>query len=299
MIVRSFVRPLVRFCALLLCLGITSLPGFATGPTFSAIYVFGDSYCDVGNIYAASHGLLPLSPPYYAGRFSNGPIWLDHVASAMGLPLLPSLVGGTDYAFGGALVTSSVVTAAGTIPSVPQQVETYLAQHGGKADPNALYVLEGGGNDILNATGAVSAGALGTQIAREIAQSEYFLRLAGATKFLIPNLLDVSLLPAEVANKSFASAASKAVNSNLNTYLAIDQELQTVKIYRIDIFRLFSAVSADATHFGFTNITTPCLNTATYQMCADPDHTLFWDAAHPTSFGHSFFAVSVEAAFAQ
>jgi hypothetical protein len=31
-------------------------------------------------------------------------------------------------------------------------VELYLSQHGGKADPNALYILEGGGNDILDTT---------------------------------------------------------------------------------------------------------------------------------------------------
>ncbi len=292
-------RLLTRLCALFLCVGLASLPLLAAGPIFSAIYVFGDSYCDVGNIYTSTRGAIPASPPYYAGHFSNGPIWVEHVAGAMGLPMLPSVLGGTDYAFGGAEVTAPVVTALGTIPSVPQQVEMYLAQHGGKADPKALYVLEGGGNDILNATGTISAGALGTQIAREIAQSEYFLRLAGATKFLIPNLVDVSLLPAAAANKSFASKASKAVNSNLDVYLAIDQQLQAVTIYRLDLFRLFSAVAADATHFGFSNITTPCLNTATGQICADPDHTLFWDAEHPTVFGHSFLAVTAEAALLQ
>ncbi len=288
----------LRLGAALLCLLYASLPAAAAGPTFSAIYVFGDSYCDVGNIYTLSHGLVPASPPYYKGHFSNGPVWIEHVANAMGLPMLPATQGGTNYAFGGALVTAAVPTPAGPIPSVTQQVELYLAQHGGKADPKALYVLEGGGNDILNATG-VSPVALGTKIAQEIAQEEYFLRLAGATKFLIPNLFDVGMLPAAAANKSFATKASKAFNSNLNTFLAIDQELQNVTIYRLDIFRLFSAITADPTHFGFTNITTPCLNSSTYQVCADPDHTLFWDAEHPTVFGHSFFAVTVEAVLAQ
>ena len=287
----------LRLCAVLLCLASTLPSAVAAGPTFSAIYVFGDSYCDVGNIYALTHGVFPPSPPYYKGHFSNGPIWLEHVANAMGLPMLPAAVGGTNYAVGGALVTAPVVTAAGTIPSVPQQVELYLAQHGGKADPKALYVLEGGGNDILDATGG-SPAALGTKIAQEIAQEEYFLRLAGATKFLIPNLFDVGILPAAAANRSFATKASKAVNSNLDTFLGIDQELQNVTIYRLDIFRLFSAITADPTHFGFTNITTPCLS-ATYQVCADPDHTLFWDTVHPTVFGHSFFAVTVEAVLAR
>jgi phospholipase/lecithinase/hemolysin len=104
------------------------------GPTFDAVYVFGDSYCDVGNIYTATKGTTP-PPPYYSCRFSNGPIWIEHLASAWGLPMQPSLKGGTDYAFGGAMVTQSVSTPLGTIFSVPAQAELYLSEHGGHADP--------------------------------------------------------------------------------------------------------------------------------------------------------------------
>ncbi len=292
-------RPL-RLC--ILAIFATVLPAcvHAALPKFSAIYVFGDSYCDVGNIYSLSGGTVPLSPPYYNGRFSNGPLWVEHIAGSMGLPMLPAAKGGTDYAFGGARVTADVPEPPfGSIPSVPSQVLLYLGQHGGKADPNALYVLEGGGNDILNAIGGVSAENLGMQIARGLAESENLLRAAGATKFLIPDLLDVSILPAAQANPSFAHKASVAVNTNLNLLLATDQEFAPAKVYRLDLFQLFAAIVADATHFGFTNITTPCLNSLTGQVCADPDHTLFWDVEHPTVFGHSFFAVTVETVLSQ
>src|SRR5580698_8826324 len=113
----------------------------ATTPTYDAIYVFGDSYCDVGNIFIATQGAEP-PVPYYNGRFSNGPIWIEHVAGGLGLPMTPYLAGGTDYAFGGAFATAPQPIPGGTIPSVPQQVELYLSLHGGKADPNALYVIE-------------------------------------------------------------------------------------------------------------------------------------------------------------
>ena len=234
-------------------------------------------------------------PPYYQGRFSNGPIWVEHVASALGLPMLPSLAGGTDYAVGGAEVTSAVSTVQGTIPSVPEQVEEYLQAHGGKADPKALYILEGGGNDILNATGG-SANALGLKIATGLAGSELILRQSGAKYFAIPDLLNVALLPAGQANATFAAQATQATNQDLNTLLRWEQLLEGVSILRIDVFSLLQSVAADATHYGFTNITTPCLNTITNTVCADPDHTLFWDAEHPTEFGHSFFAVLLESA---
>jgi phospholipase/lecithinase/hemolysin len=290
MTIRKSLR-LFAFAALLSPL--LNLHAANTSP-YDAIYVFGDSYCDVGNIYLATKGAIPLSPPYYAGRFSNGPIWVEHVASAWGLPMLPSLAGGTDYAVGGAEVTTSVSTAEGTIPSVPEEVAEYLEAHGGKADPHALYILEGGGDDILNATGG-SPTALGFKIAAGLAGSELLLRQAGARNFVIPNLLNVALLPAAQANASFAAAATNAVNSSLDTLLQLEQLLEGVKIYRLNVFSLFQSIAADATHFGFTNITTPCLNPTTGTVCADPDHTLFWDTEHPTEFGHSFFAVLFEA----
>jgi phospholipase/lecithinase/hemolysin len=266
----------------------------AANPGYDAIYVFGDSYCDVGNIWAATSHTIPLSPPYFQGRFSNGPIWVEHVASAWGLPMQPSLLGGTDYAVGGAFVTSAQVTPQGTIPSVPQQVALYLSQHGGKADPKALYVIEGGGNDILGAKGG-SPQALGGQIALGIAESELLLRFAGARNFLIPNLLDVSLLPAGKANAAFDSAATVATNNSLNSLLRFEQLIEGIRINRLNIFSLFQDIAGDATHFGFTDITNPCLNPVTLTVCSDPDHTLFWDVEHPTEFGHAFFAVQVEA----
>lgn len=67
----------------------------AEAPSYDAIFVFGDSYCDVGNVAILSGN--PVSPvPYYNGGSSNGPIWMEHVAGGLRLPLAPSLLGGTD-----------------------------------------------------------------------------------------------------------------------------------------------------------------------------------------------------------
>jgi outer membrane lipase/esterase len=284
--------------ALIFLLSLQPLTAHATTPTYDAIYVFGDSYCDVGNVYIATKGADP-SAPYYNGRFSNGPIWVEHVAGYMNLPMKPYLAGGTDYAFGGAEVTAPVTTAEGTIPSVPQQVALYLSQHNGKADPSALYIIEGGGNDILNANATGSPQSLAFQIALGIADSEYLLRAAGAKSFLIPNLFDVSLLPIGKANASFNHQASLATNTSVNTLLAVEQLLEGIRITRIDIFDLLQAVVTAPTHFGFVDITDPCLNPVTNTICADPDHTFLWDTFHPTEFGHAFFATITEAALSQ
>jgi phospholipase/lecithinase/hemolysin len=272
-------------------LGLASIAAQAATPGYDSLIVFGDSYCDVGNLFLATGGAEP-APPYYDMRFSNGPLWVDHVAGFLGVPFKASLLGGTDYAFGGAWVTAPQSVTG--VPSVPQQVEGYLAQHGGKADPNALYILEGGGNDILDTTTG-SPQELGLQIALGIADSERMLRQAGARYFVIPNLFNVGLLPAAAGNVAFATAASAATNQDEDDLLRIEELLEGVHIIRIDVFSLLNAVETDPTHFGFTNVTSPCLTTV---VCSDPDHTFFWDTHHPTEFGHAFFAVTLENALA-
>jgi phospholipase/lecithinase/hemolysin len=261
----------------------------AAMPKYTALYVFGDSYCDVGNLYLATAPNYPPDPPYFHGRFSNGPIWVDHIASVLGVPLGPSLTGGTDYAFGGAWVTAP----QGGIPSVPQQVQSYLFAHGGKADPNALYFLEGGGNDIVKTT-STDPEALGYQIAAGLADSELMLRRAGARHFVIPNLFNVGLLPvaSEIGRVQFAAAASAAVNKWLARLLKSEEMLPRIQIIRVDINSLMNAIMKDETHFNFKDVTNFCVTTTS--LCSDPNNFFFWDDFHPTAFAHADFAVAIE-----
>jgi phospholipase/lecithinase/hemolysin len=271
---------------------LAGLPAFAEHHTYSALYLFGDSYVDVGNIYLATNRAEPLSPPYYMGQFSNGPIWVEYVGQSLGLTVEPSLVGGTDYGFGGALVTAPFVTPLGTVPSVPQQVGLYLNAHGGKADPDALYVIEGGGNDILAGSG--NPETLGFKIAAGIGLSELALRQAGARHFLIPNLVNVGLLPAAAGNASFASAATQVTNQWVNVLLGLEEHLEGVHILRVNAFKLLNEIEEHPARFGFVNVTTPCLTTTT--ECGDPSQTLFWDAEHLTEAGQLDLAAAAEAA---
>ena len=89
------IRQALLLCTVLACLFLSPIAAQAANPHFSAIYVFGDSYCDAGNLFIADGGIFPISPPYYKGRFSNGLVWAEHVAGSWGLPLTPSLAGGT------------------------------------------------------------------------------------------------------------------------------------------------------------------------------------------------------------
>jgi len=79
------------------------------------------------------------------------------------------------------------------------------------ADPKALYVIEGGINDILHVK-SLSPDELGLEIATALAGSEQALRQAGARNFVIPTLFNIGLLP--VAQKYAVAdlAATQATN---------------------------------------------------------------------------------------
>ncbi|MCM1984492.1 SGNH/GDSL hydrolase family protein [Lyngbya confervoides] len=78
------------------------------GDLFSNLYVFGDSLTDIGNIKNVTEFVQPFDwlfgldipvappptpegvPPYFEGRFSNGPVWIDIVADSLGKSLTAS-----------------------------------------------------------------------------------------------------------------------------------------------------------------------------------------------------------------
>ena len=86
---------------------------------FTAIIAIGDSLTDSGNAFRATSSLpgqaIPVSPPYFRGRFSNGLMWVEHLANAVGLQITPSLDGGTNFAFGGATTGSKTSIGSSSV----------------------------------------------------------------------------------------------------------------------------------------------------------------------------------------
>src|SRR5690349_3045010 len=60
----------------------------APGAPYSAMYAFGDSLTDTGNVSLATLGMVPVSPPYADRSFTNGPVWAQDLAQSLGLPAL-------------------------------------------------------------------------------------------------------------------------------------------------------------------------------------------------------------------
>jgi outer membrane lipase/esterase len=126
---------------------------------FDNMVMFGDSLSDGGNI-ALSQGL-----PVLRWTTNPGLTAVENVGDYLGTPMTASLAGGTNFAFGGAgLINNAPDPGASSIPTLPTQLGMYMTATGGKADPNALYGVWGGANDIFYAatSAAVAAGVQAT-----------------------------------------------------------------------------------------------------------------------------------------
>jgi outer membrane lipase/esterase len=257
---------------------------------FTGLVVFGDSLSDVGNVSIASGG-VPL-PPYYPGHFSNGPIWIETFAAGLGLPIGPSLAGGKDFAFGGAVTGPAL---GSTFPTLTQQEGLYSTAVGGVADPNALYVVWGGGNDVRLGGAPVNTLNM-TPSVNNIANIITALAGIGAKNFLVPNLPNVGLTPDAVAGGPAQVAAAAFMSSSFNSQLAAALPgLATglnVNITPLDVFGFLNGVIANPGAYGLTNVTQACWTGTTGvggapPPCGNPNQYLFWDGIHPTSVAHA------------
>ena len=214
---------------------------------------------------------------YYNNRFSNGQLWVEYLATSLGITTDPLL---TNFAEGGA-TTGAVNNGQGGWPrliGIKTQVATYAIK-----DPNALYIIWGGANDYVGATLAnpldidKTLGNLTDEIGTLITRDS-------AKNILVVNLPNLGQLPHILQQQQPAvSAMLDAVTASHNTKLAtnidtLSRNNISVKLNLLDVNSLFST----ATNAEFTNVTDGCI----YAPICTPDTYLFWDDAHPTTAGH-------------
>jgi outer membrane lipase/esterase len=260
------------------------LPVFAQN--IEGITVFGDSLSDNGNAFKASGGTIPPSPPYFTGRFSNGPVWVESFSTEFKLPVTAV----NNNAFGGA--TSGTANAfsqpGATLPGLTTEIDGLLGISP-KVNPNGLVVIWAGANDYL--LGGVTNPAL---VVGNLTTAVQRLTVAGAQTLIVPNQPDLGKTPVGAANplqSAGLSQLSAAHNAGLKASLqAFAQSNPNISIVPTDMGALFNAVITNPARFGFNNVTQPCLNQATGTVCATPDTFLFWDTFHPTAAGHQLIS---------
>ena len=275
----------------MLAAAVLSLPGTADAGSPDQFIGFGDSTMDSGYFRFNPTGGSPSLPP---GAPSNaldiaiartvaaggsgaflGPGVVDtiQIAEKFGLSGAPFIIGGgggTNYANGSAQTVSTTAGNGyfkGLYNNVPitTQIYDYLATVNNHANPNALYMVSYGGNDLMwlqNQAAPPPWQPFITGLANSLSTGMAALQAAGGRTIMVLNVYayarvvgaDGSLTPENALIVQQATAYSAQVWSNLAS--------ARVNFVPADIEGLLRYVSQHPAPFGFTPATVLTANPA-------------------------------------
>ena len=302
--------------ALAVALALAAVPAFAQSQYSDTIF-FGDSLTDSGFYRPFVVQQNPLAGGL--GRFTTnpGPVWSEFLADYYGTTAAPAWgltttgvvnAEGTNYAAGGARVTLQPgfppAPPTSFAPSLSQQIGSYLARNGGRADPGALYTVWGGANDLFFTLNGLTTQAQFFATVGQQVGLVATLQGAGARYIMVPTLPDVGRTPFGLSQGAAGSAGITQLSMAYNSTLFGALNSAGHRVIPLDIFNLFREVSAAPSVFGFTNVTSTACGAAASLTCGsanlvDPSAAetyAFADGVHPTTGAHRIigqYAVSV------
>lgn len=277
----------------------------SAGPVFAApysdMYVFGDSLLDSGNLGVRFTNRV--GPDYNTSEF--GPVSPDLIADGLGIDrALPSVNGGTNYGVGANRTPQTLesITAATTYTSIagPSFNSLFydLELNNRTLDRNAMYLLDGGGNDIAN--GQVFNEASAAVAAGNLVQGAQALQDRGAKYVVIINVPDLGLAPGGQSVQAFATAQTESINEQIR------QQVGDSNILIFDATNMLREISADPASYGIgvtaDNFSVSCFDDPTANCSQgnaeakidganpDPDQFFFNDTLHPTTIGQTITA---------
>lgn len=320
-----------------LAAALVMLAGTASAQTFGNVVTFGDSLSDSGNFAAHLRSLGHTVPPGNSFTTNPDPVAAEIIAETFGASGASSADGGPNHAWGGACVFRGVGNdkqcgepddvAGGA--NIGAQITRHLTalDRDMRADPDALYNLWGGANDIRGILTDLQLGAITGQaeLGRELvlvagasARIAGDLLDRGARHVVVYNMPDIGRTPAFVGTPLAANVSGMARIHNQ----ALNEGLGGLGpgIVAIDVAGLFDEVIDNPQRYGILNATgTACRHPSnpsarvTSALClpadtpnwpqfvfpegADRTH-IFADTLHPTGVAHEMVANTVLATLA-
>lgn len=257
----------------------------AKSEPFSHIAVFGDSLSDTGNFYRLSGGYP--APPYFEGRFCNGPLWIEYVARALGMHCQRA----DNFAVAGATTgTSNSNDRPGQeFPGLQDEIATFVAERRISEPERALYVVAAGANDFFVGleSGAPPEAIISNGVNNTLLAIQRLQR-AGAKFIVVMNVPDLGITPYALASGNAAGITQLCAAYNQVLNLALDRLAQAgIPTIRLDAFALLDQMAKDPMEYGFENVSLPFLMAPPGM---DVDGFLFWDPVHPTTKAHEVLA---------
>ncbi|MCX5953755.1 MAG: SGNH/GDSL hydrolase family protein [Cyanobacteria bacterium] len=307
-----------------------TLPAKARISNLSNLFSFGDSLSDSGNSKSISQsaiGSIIPPPPYYDGRFSNGPVAIEYLwqifnpgGTAFKNSLSPGNQG-TNYAIGGSssglqnylelLSSSSAYSQKGNswqLTSFASQNQTFdpdTSLFSVWFFPNDLFWYNNSSPNSLPGTYTGDPGAIappagysavvGNAVYNIIGTITKLANSHGARHFLVPNSPLIGDTPefAGTSQQSILNQLSIGFNNLLQTNLdhltSTRPELDIIQFQTDDVQQ---EILNNPSLFGFTDVKTRCISNATCVTNAGgaAEDWFYWDGTHPTTSGHEIFA---------
>jgi phospholipase/lecithinase/hemolysin len=263
----------------------------AAAPRPSQLIIFGDSLTDAGNINASVGGdfFNPVAAGYFPGRFTNGPDYTDIINDHLyGSLTTPSLLGGSNYSFGSA----RYVNHGDPVPDLALQLGFHFAATGGVADPDALYIINLGGNDVFGLqSGSIgpfaSSAAYVTALLDTVQGSLLALSNAGASRILVTGIPNTT-------------ATGFAVEAQLQARLnSVEPLLGSTELLRFSYQNFFIALASNPKSFGVAPFTQSgnCIgNRPVVAGVIDCTGYFSFDGIHPTAQVHRALSREIAAA---
>jgi len=206
------------------------------------LVVFSDSLSDSGKLKARMH-VLP-GTPYWAGRFSNGPNWIDYLEAWGGVPV-------QNHSYGGASVTGAENISRQNLyalihdggqyfvsGSIDHQIDDYqnlfLLNKKLQHPEETVFLVWTGSNDYISKE--PFSGAIDTLLNHPLQEGGYQtvvdavieathrqlerLYVLGARYVLIANLPDLGNTPIVLQNQSYSSSTSVMTDGKRRVSLA-------------------------------------------------------------------------------
>jgi len=316
-----------RARAALLALAALGVPAAAGAGGLDQFIGFGDSSMDSGYFrYTSTGGSPGLGGPGSAAALNGqiaatvatggsgaflGPGVVDTVqlAARFGLTALPvTIPGGTNYANGSAQTVSTTAGdnyLRGLYTNVPivTEMSNYLAATHGSANPNALYMISFGGNDLtwLNTQAPPGLSPLGylQSLATSLTTGIASLQAAGARTIIVLNVYAYARLVGPGGSLTAANAVWVNEAAAYSTDVWSGLRAAGVSFIPADVEGLLRFVSRNPTQFGFTPATelasSPACGGISALVCApsqlvspNAERTYMWsDGAHLSTAGQA------------
>ena len=219
---------------------------------FNQFLAFGDSSIDSGYFFTHNISNNPTIQAQYQASVAAGggiPTSLGGqmnstlLAQDFGLTAIPiGEAGGTNYAASGATVRNSL--SGSLAPNINSQVASYLSSNG-TANPNALYLIAGGGNDekIADQLAPVQAQEYMIELANQLAADLVQLHAAGAQYIVIHDL--------------GTGGADGSLGALFNATLQQDLATAGVPFVLEDFSSLIQKIDANPAAYGISNTVAP------------------------------------------